>query len=120
MSFEDRFRSTVDQALGSLVQQLLEQAALEREETLRAAKASIFEEAEQATQARVTDAEARLRATVDEKIAQPLDDDRDAAAREIRKQLEVKSTRRCMMRSTPRRTACASRPADVGERPPTT
>lgn len=88
MSFDDRIRSTVDQALGPLVQQLLDDAAAEREEAIRAAKATIFEEAEQASQTRVADAEARVRATIDEQIAQAREEDRDVAAREIRKQLE--------------------------------
>jgi hypothetical protein len=88
MSFEDRVRSSVDQSVGSLVQQLLEQAATEREEAVRAARATIFEEAEQAAQVRVADAEARVRATIDEKIEQARADDREAAAREIRQKLE--------------------------------
>jgi hypothetical protein len=88
MSFEDRIRSTVDQAVTPLVQQLLEAAAADREEAVRAAKVTIFEEAEQATQTRVADAEARVRATVDEQIERARTEDREVAAREIRKQLE--------------------------------
>src|SRR5688572_26025679 len=88
MSFDDRIRSTVDQAVAPLVQQLISEAAAEREEAIRAAKIQIFEEAEQAAQMRVADAEARVRAMMDEKIVQALADDRDKAAREIRKQLE--------------------------------
>lgn len=88
MSFDDRFRSTVDQAVAPLVQQLLKEAAAEREEAIRAAKIQIFEEAEQAAQTRVADAEARVRAQMEEKIVQALADDRERAAREIRKQLE--------------------------------
>jgi hypothetical protein len=89
MSFDERNKSKVDEALGALVQQLLEEAAAEREEAVRAAKVAIFAEAEEASQQRVADAEARVRATIDEKIAQARDEDRDAAAREIRKQLEA-------------------------------
>ena len=88
MSFEDRIRSTVDQTLGSLVQQLIEQAAEEREATRQAARTAALEEAEQAAQTRVADAEARVRATIDEKIAQARAEDRDVAAREIRRQVE--------------------------------
>ena len=88
MSFDDRIRSTVDQAVAPLVQQLLEEAAAEREEAIRAAKAAIYEEAEQAAQTRVADAEARVRATVDEQIERARAEDREVTAREIRTQLE--------------------------------
>jgi hypothetical protein len=88
MSFDDRIRSTVDQAIAPLAAQLIEEANAEREEAVRAARVIIFEEAEQAAQARVADAEARVRATIDEKIAEARAEDRDVAAREIRKQLE--------------------------------
>jgi hypothetical protein len=89
MSFEDRVRSTVDQALGPLIQQLLDVAAAEREEAVRAARVTIFQEAEEASQARVADAEARVRAETDGKIAQARVEIRDEASREIRQQLEV-------------------------------
>lgn len=89
MSFDERIKSKVDEAIGPLVQELLAEAATEREEAIRAAKIAIFEEAEQASQTRVADAEARVRATIDEKIAQAREEDREAAAREIRKQLEA-------------------------------
>ena len=69
MSFEDRFRSTVDQALGPLVQHLLDAAAGEREEAVRLARIATLEEAEQTAQTRVADAEARVRATIDGQIA---------------------------------------------------
>lgn len=88
MSFEDRIRSKVDQALGSLVRELLEESAAEREESVRAAKVTIFEEAEQATQARVADAEARVRAEMEERMTQAIAEDREVASREIRRQLE--------------------------------
>jgi len=89
MSFEDRIRSTVDQAVAPLIGQLLDEANAEREEAVRAAKVLIFEEAEQAAQARVADAEARVRATMDEKIEQARAEDRAGAEREIRRQLEA-------------------------------
>jgi hypothetical protein len=88
MSFEERVRSTVDQALAPLIQQLLDVAAAEREDAIRAARVTIFQEAEEASQARVADAEARVRAQMDEKIAVAREEIRDTATREIRKQLE--------------------------------
>lgn len=94
MSFDDRIRSTVDQALAPLVQQLIEAAAVDREEAGRAARASAFEEAEEAAQTRIADAEARVRATVDEQIAQARAEDREAAAREIRQAIEAEAEAR--------------------------
>ncbi len=88
MSFEDRIRSKVDQALSTLTQQLLEESTAEREDAIRAAKVTFFEEAEQAAQTRVADAEARVRAEMDQKVAQALAEDREIASREIRRQLE--------------------------------
>ena len=88
MSLEDRIKSTVDQAVAPLVKQLLDEAAADREEGIRAAKVQIFEEAEQAAQSRVADAEARARADMEQKFAVTRAEDREVAAREIRKQLE--------------------------------
>ncbi|MFM8534054.1 MAG: hypothetical protein ACKOEC_10815 [Acidimicrobiia bacterium] len=91
MSFDDRIRSKVDQALGTLVQQMLDEATAEREEAIRAAKITFFDEAEQAAQARISDAEARVRAEIDTRVAQALAEDREVASREIRRQIEGES-----------------------------
>ena len=88
MSLEDRIKSTIDQAVAPLVKQLIEQAAADRDEGIRAAKVEIFAEAEQAAQTRVNDADARARADMEQKFAVTRAEDRDVAAREIRKQLE--------------------------------
>lgn len=88
MSLEDRIRSRVDQALKPLAERLIEEAAADRDEAIRAAKVTIYEEAEQASQARVADAEARVRADMDAQIAQARAQEREAAASEIRRQLE--------------------------------
>ena len=89
MSFEERVRSSVDQALSSLVKDVAGFAGEERDAATRAARESAFAEAEQAAQARVADAEARVRATMDEAIATARAEDRDVAAREIRRQVEA-------------------------------
>jgi hypothetical protein len=89
MSFEDRIRSKVDQAVGSLVQHVLDESAADREDAVRTAKITFFEEAEQAAQTRVADAEARVRAEMDARIAQARVEDRETASREIRRQLEA-------------------------------
>jgi hypothetical protein len=94
MSLDDRIRSTVDQAVAPLIKELLKEAAAEQEEAIRAAKVKIFEEAEQASQTRVADAEARGRAQMEERIAQALAEDRDKAAREIRKELEAEGDKK--------------------------
>ena len=88
MSFEDRIRSTVDQALAPLVQQLLDASAAERDEAILATKVALLEDAERAARIRVADAEARVRATLDEQIARARAEDRTAAAGELRAQLE--------------------------------
>ena len=88
MSLEDRIRTSVDQALGTLVREVLAHAAEERETATRAAREAAFADAEQATQARVTEAEARVRATMVEAIAIARAEDREVAAREIRQKLE--------------------------------
>lgn len=89
MSFEDRVRFSVDQALSTLVNQLLADAAEERDRAAQAARESAFADAEQAAQVRIADAEARVRATMDEAIAAARADDREVAAREIRRQVEA-------------------------------
>src|SRR5690242_4302509 len=88
MSLEDRIRSTVDQAVAPLVKQLLDHAAADREEGIRAAKGEIFAAAEQAAQTRVADADARARADMEQKFAITRAEDREVASREIRQQLE--------------------------------
>jgi hypothetical protein len=89
MSFKERFKATVDEALAPLIRRLAQEAVAERAEGIRAAKVTIFEEAEQATQARVADAEARVQATVEEQVAARRAEDREAVSRDIRKRLEV-------------------------------
>ncbi|MFA5907909.1 MAG: hypothetical protein WC815_03940 [Vicinamibacterales bacterium] len=89
MSFEDRVRSSVDQALDTLVKQVIDDAAEEREAATRAARESAFAEAEQAAQARVADAEARVRATMEQTIEAARAEDREVAAREIRREVEA-------------------------------
>lgn len=88
MSLEDRIKASADQAVATFVQSALQHAADAQEVAVREARAAAFEEAEQAAQQRVADAEARVRATIDEQIAQARAEDRDLAAREIRRQLE--------------------------------
>lgn len=89
MSFEERIRSSVDQALGILVEQVRQHAAEERDTAVQAARAQAFADAEQAAVGRVEDAEARVRATIEGIVAQRLADDRAVAAREIRREVEA-------------------------------
>ena len=89
MSFEDRVRSTVDQSIGSLVQQLIAQAAEERDEASRTAVASALDQAEKNTQVRVAEAEARIRALMEEAIQTGRREERDIVSREIRQKVEA-------------------------------
>jgi hypothetical protein len=89
MSFEDRVRSSVDQALSLLVKDVVEFAAEERQLAARAARETAFADAEQAAQLRVTEAEARVRAAMEEAMAASRAEDREIAAREIRRQVEA-------------------------------
>ncbi len=88
MSLEDRIRSSVDQALGTLVKEVLEHAAEERDAAARSAREAAFADAEQATQTRVADAEARVRSLMDDAIATARAEDREVVARQIRRQVE--------------------------------
>ena len=89
MSLEDRVRSTVDQSVGALVQQLIAQALEERETAARDARAAAFAEAEQGTLTRVADAEARGRVFAEEAVKQARQDERDSVSREVRKKVEA-------------------------------
>jgi hypothetical protein len=89
MPLEDRVRSTAEQALGSLVQDILGQAQEDRELAVRDARAAAFTEAEEKTLARVADAEARTRAFMEDVVNTARAEEREAAARDARRQLEA-------------------------------
>ncbi|MGH9219640.1 MAG: GAF domain-containing protein [Vicinamibacterales bacterium] len=89
MSFDDRVRSTVDQALGSLVQQLLAQALEERETAVREARAAVFAESEDKTLARVADAETRVKAFMEDAVRNARVEERDLVSREVRSKVEA-------------------------------
>lgn len=89
MSFEDRFRSTVDQALGPIIQQLLDQAGQEREQAVGAAKAQAFADAEQSALTRIGEAEARVKAAMQQEFAAARKEERDTVAREVRRAVEA-------------------------------
>jgi hypothetical protein len=89
MSFEDRVRSSVDQAAASLVQQLLAQTGEERETAVRAARAAAFEEAEAAAKTRIADAEARVRTQMEEAIKTGRQEERDLVMRDVRSKVEA-------------------------------
>jgi hypothetical protein len=89
MSFDDRVRSTVDQALGSLVQQLLAQALEERETAVREARAAAFAESEDKTLARVADAETRVKALMEDAVKNARVEERDLVSREVRSKVEA-------------------------------
>ena len=88
MALEDRIRSTVDQAAAPLVKQLLKEAEADRDAALQAAKVTIYQEAEAATVARISEAEARVRQLMEEQFANTRAEDKEKVVRETRKQLE--------------------------------
>lgn len=96
MSLEDRIRSTVDQAIAPLVKQLVDEATADRDAVVEAAKTLIQQQAEQASQARVAGAEARVRAELDQKIEQARAEDRAVAERDIRQKLEAEVEKRLL------------------------
>jgi hypothetical protein len=89
MSFEDRVRSTAEQAVGSLVQELIAQALEDRELAVRDARAAAFSEAEEKTQVRIADAETRTKAFMEDVVKTAREEERDAASREMRGRVEA-------------------------------
>lgn len=89
MPFEDRVRSTAEQAIGSLVQQLISDALEERELAVRDARAAAFAEAEEQTLVRIADAEARTKAFMEDVVKNARVEERDAATREARAKVEA-------------------------------
>ena len=89
MPFEDRVRSTAEQAIGSLVQQMISDALEEREQAVRDARAAAFAEAEEKTLVRIADAEARTKAFMEDVVKNARVEERDAATREARAKVEA-------------------------------
>ena len=117
MSFEDRVRSTVDQAIGSLVQQLVD-ARPPRNATRPSAPrvASALEEAEQAAQVRVADAEARVRATIDRGDPDgPSPRIATSSRARFARRSKPSSSRKCTRRWRSPKRGCASRSPRRGE-----
>ena len=110
MSFEQNFRSSVDEVVAPLVEKLINQAAKEREDAVNAVRATALQEAEAAAQARIAEAEAaaqarvvdaeaaaqariaeqeaRLRADTEQAIFAARLEERDSAARDERQKAE--------------------------------
>ena len=89
MSFEDRVRSTVDQAMSSLVQQLLAQATEERERPSAPDVPRRSKKLKSTTQTRVADADARMRVIMEEAIKTGRQEERDIVSREVRGKVEA-------------------------------
>lgn len=89
MPLEDRIRTSVDQALSTLVREVTAHAEDARAEAVSAARDAALAEAEQAAITRIADAEARVRAGMDDAIAAIRVEDRAVAAREIRAEIEA-------------------------------
>ena len=99
MALEDRIRSSVDTALGELtarldkdvravIQQLVTVALEERDEALAVVRRETLDEASATTQRQIEDAEARVRATLNEAVDEARTDERMRAASDVRHQLD--------------------------------
>jgi hypothetical protein len=75
--------------LAPIVQQLLDQAGEEREQAVRAARTQALAAAEQSALARISEAEARVKSELQETFAAVRVNDRETAAREIRREIEA-------------------------------
>lgn len=88
MPFEHRVRSTAEQAIGSLVQDLLAQASEDREAAVRDARSAALAEAEEQALVRIAAAESRVRTLMDDAVNQARTEEREAATSELRSRLE--------------------------------
>ena len=100
MALEDRVGSTVNSALEeltarldrdvrSILQQLITAANEERDEALTVARNAALDEAAAETQRQVEEAEARVRATIDDQVARAREEERTQVTLEIRQQVEA-------------------------------
>ena len=102
MALEDRIRTSTDKALSELsarldrdvraiVQQLVAVAHEEREEALIVARREAIEDATADTQRQIEEAEALVRASVDEAVGAAREDERTKCAIEIRRLVEAEA-----------------------------
>jgi hypothetical protein len=102
MALEDRIRSSVDTALGELtarldkdvraiVQQLVTVALEERDEALTVVRREALDQAAADTQRQIDEAEARVRATLDDTVAEARAEERARAASEARELVEAEA-----------------------------
>ena len=102
MSLEDRIQESVEAALRDLrarieqdvramVDGLVAAAAEEREQAIDGARQATREEAARDTEQQIADAEARMRATIDDTVEQARARDREIAAIEIRRLVEAEA-----------------------------
>lgn len=102
MALEDRIRSSVDAALEELrahidkdvraiIQQLVTTANEDKDEALSAARRAAFDEAAIEAKREVEAAEARVRETIDDTVAEARTDERNRAAFEVRQSIEAEA-----------------------------
>jgi hypothetical protein len=89
MSLEDRVHASVDQAVRSLVQQVLNDAVEDREAAVSAAREQAMVGAEQAAEARLADAEARHQTQMSDALVTARADERERAARDVKSQVDA-------------------------------
>lgn len=102
MSLEDRIRQSVESALTdmrarveenvrAIAQQLLETAGEEREHAIGEARTAALADAARETDQKIVDAENRVRATLDQLVADAREKERSIAAIEVRRVIEAEA-----------------------------
>jgi len=89
MSLEDRVHASVDQAVRSLVKQVLTDAIEDRNAAVTAARDEALAEAEQEAESRLADAEARHRTHLSDALVAARADERERAAQDVRSQADA-------------------------------
>jgi hypothetical protein len=89
MSLEDRVHASVDQAVRSLVQQVLSDAIEDRNAAVAAARDEAYADAEQAAEARLADVEALHRTQLNDAPEAARADERERSARDLQSQVDA-------------------------------
>src|SRR5262245_59487954 len=89
MSIEDRVHASVEEAVRSLVQQVLTDVIEDRDAAVTAAREEAYAEAENAAEARFADVEARYRAQLNDALAEARADERERAAQDVQSQVDA-------------------------------
>jgi hypothetical protein len=89
MALEDRVHASVDQAVRSLVQQVLTDALEDRDTAVSAAREEAYAEAEQVAEERLADVEARHRTQMNDALEAARADERERSAKDVKSQVDA-------------------------------